>query len=1175
MSGQLPPLLLPVRVVGDVTNDIRRIAEQARIEQDRIDKKFGDDVRPRTLRGSYEQLLRERAKLHADEARKQKAARAEDERRQKAARAEDERRQRNEEKLFNQHKRDQARVVREQKQAEAAERRTMSVRLKGMNLANRAQERYERTRERSAEARRRAYVGQFGTGSEEALTKSIAAARKIEAFFERRAAKGIAGTPEHAKSLEGLNRYKAARMRFEEMLAARQKSAADKAAAAAERARRKVIADQRRADREADMTRARADRQRAAAARRAAAEERKRVAERARLFRSFNRAGGRAVGRVAGAAGGALVGAAGAATQIPQVAVGGARAFASYMRDAATHSKTVIGSLREFAGNLYLVERFGFMMNTAGRAVATPFAAAVRNSAMLEEQTMGIAVHLGAYAKDQNASFSELFLSAQRAATYMRDQAAKFPGEADDYIEIVRQTTSQQASVGVNDMKQLLDNSINTGIVAILNGIDVQQGGRDLARMLEGRASQRERLFNVLRPKMRGASGGQITAEEYNKLTGVQRAEKAFSAMKPYLRFVDEYEKTFGAQSGAFKSNVRIAAERGFKPFFEYLVGGMTKVNKWLTTNMDKIAAVGQSLSRKLVNLVSAIGGAARSWYKRSAAPYMAQIAGNVRAGALAASARRRVAFMGGSEYARDMGELLRGRASQRNRVFTHLGVRDSSGKRLSSAQFNALSVAQRAQLVTRAANRGGGTIAEHVSGAMAGGGPLTQRLGQILTPLTGFARAINGFTGALGVASGPLRVFGAAVSNFANTISLAVGFFEGLTGDTRQLSGVIQGARDLWGAMTKVGGQVADIFRKVGFYVGDIFAGLLEETMPHLTAAFEWFSGFLDQMKAGLGPFFTTMKPLVLDLASGFVKLVKGIWEYVEPSIRKFGEWFARDGSQLTDYIGDVISGLIEGLGYLAYAVMQAVNSIMGIVKTVGGIFGWGTTAAVERDAAAASEIARLINGGALPHCMQPAPAGRGATEARKMEWAKNRSLATSKLGADGQAVADVVIQAVNEANRAKAKGGQAAYQNSLIRSADVLRVKQKLMEDSSAVFRAEALNAALSFGENWDKHRAERRTSDNAWGKAKQWSIFGKKIKADVQEKGIIDTKLAGGGVTTPEKRGGNNFDFRGSRFTIEQKFDPDFDPDRIAVAMTEQIGVLATRKTTSTLAPLSWQF
>lgn len=55
-----------------------------------------------------------------------------------------------------------------------------------------------------------------------------------------------------------------------------------------------------------------------------------------------------------------------------------------------------------------------------------------------------------------------------------------------------------------------------------------------------------------------------------------------------------------------------------------------------------------------------------------------------------------------------------------------------------------------------------------------------------------------------------------------------------------------------------------------------------------------------------------------------------------------------------------------------------------------------------------------------------------------------------------------------------------------------------------------------------------------------------------------------------STPGDRPQNNFDFRGSRFDIMQNFAEGFDPDRIAVAFSNDLGALGERRLQSGLAP-----
>jgi hypothetical protein len=350
-------------------------------------------------------------------------------------------------------------------------------------MAERMRRNYDREQERGAALRHGLDVSRakaLVTASGGDLRNRIAALRQLEALQRRGAANQDMSLQARVRAHKAAHNAEAQRIAAERKL------------------REGANRSQERADRRLDL------------ARRA----------RARAWARTNKQGGAFAGRIGGGVGRALGGgarAAGGALSLPMVPMNAARSFAGYMEQAASHSKTILGSMRDFAGKLYLVERFGFMMNVAGQALATPFQAALANSAMMEEQTMGIAVHLGAYATDQGMKFDALLKKSQAATQWMRREAATLPGDAEDYIQVVRQSTSQQSAAGVSDLQKILENSRDIAIVALMNDIDIQQGGRDFARMLEGRSSQRERLFTALRPKMRNEDGSQMTAEQLNK----------------------------------------------------------------------------------------------------------------------------------------------------------------------------------------------------------------------------------------------------------------------------------------------------------------------------------------------------------------------------------------------------------------------------------------------------------------------------------------------------------------------------------------------------------------------------------------------------------------------------------------------------------------------------------
>lgn len=78
---------------------------------------------------------------------------------------------------------------------------------------------------------------------------------------------------------------------------------------------------------------------------------------------------------------------------------------------------------------------------------------------------------------------------------------------------------------------------------------------------------------------------------------------------------------------------------------------------------------------------------------------------------------------------------------------------------------------------------------------------------------------------------------------------------------------------------------------------------------------------------------------------------------------------------------------------------------------------------------------------------------------------------------------------------------------------------------------------------------------------------------IMRTIRKRGLkrfLEAEKSGLGMKAPKDRPKNNFDFRGSRFDIQQNFAEGFDPDRIAVAFTNDLAGVGERRLSSGLAP-----
>ena len=102
------------------------------------------------------------------------------------------------------------------------------------------------------------------------------------------------------------------------------------------------------------------------------------------------------------------------------------------------------------------------------------------------------------------------------------------------------------------------------------------------------------------------------------------------------------------------------------------------------------------------------------------------------------------------------------------------------------------------------------------------------------------------------------------------------------------------------------------------------------------------------------------------------------------------------------------------------------------------------------------------------------------------------------------------------------------------------------------------------------------------SAWaaGRSKFYEVMDEADAAmAAKEQEINDRRMArdqarvrhGLGLDVPAERGGTNYDFRGSTFRIEQNFAEGMEPDRVAVAFTNDIAKLGERRLQSNFQPL----
>ncbi len=827
-------------------------------------------------------------------------------------------------------------------------------------------------------------------------------------------------------------------------------------------------------------------------------------------------------GRVGGGIASAGFAAGAAAGRMATVPVAAAAKFASYMSRAASHSQSITSAMRNFAGNLYLAERFGFMMSVAGRAIVTPIQAAIENSQKYQDQIMGLTAHLGAYAADQTISFERMFEVATRGAERLRLKAAELPGEADDYIEVMRSAGGAMSAAGVGTFDEQIELATQAGVVGIMNQIDVQQAGRDLSNILQGRTGQRDRLFSVLKPLM-GKSAKQV-----NAMSGPEIKALLDKALGKYTRWIEHYQNTFGAQAGALKSNFRYISEQIFGPVFDDLTQTLKDLNKWLHQNMDTFRGTGRNLVARAVE--------------------------------------------GGGAVLRGAGAVGMSAGGALKDIANNAVIRGSRAGGVSAVQ----------QLRDRFSGAGGGK-----------GGATLNNIGAAGMAIAAFGRMVNTATGPLRALVSPLSMFGSVFGSMFNKIAGIVGFFEGLA-KSAHLAEFIEAARSTFGKIMGFADPLLTLFREVGQVVGDMVANVGTEILHDIGDAFEWLSARLAEAKPHILAFVTNMAPLagaIWDTIKHFGSVLN---QTLKPVFKAFADWFGDSAGTITTGIEDVTAGLIGALGELGFAVAKVTEFLLfliGEVISMPGIKQLVELSGVNVDDLVGDRSANTKLGQDIISAMTGLlnnDAWMTAPEPPSAFW--------TTLRFDPDDFIDNKVKELAKSARNWAFSERAdphAYASSGREFIDG-RVKE-LMKIHGVKPPTEGTfpgaDAMKSMGptflrdlaENKKKHAQEQAEgAASAAGLKLYERLFGapdpvgdalKSLrKSESLPEGGENPKLAGPPTVKGDSRGGTTFDFRGSRFEIEQKFSDGFDPNRIAVLMTEQMGALAQRRVGSALAPMT---
>lgn len=220
------------------------------------------------------------------------------------------------------------------------------------------------------------------------------------------------------------------------------------------------------------------------------------------------------------------------------------------------------------------------------------------------------------------------FLTSTKKANDLYEQlrvlAAVLPGETQDYVDVFKLGLPMALAQGERDLKRFADVSAKFTAFAIESGqLNMQQTGRDLARILQGRALATTAMYRKLQTM---PALNLMEAKDWNKLLPVERMKLFYEAIEQASTGFEDMRHSADAILGTFNSLIdMIFFQRGGSPLFQSTLRIVERINKILQDNNNEIT---KSVSQINQSLGWALEGAALkiSGWVTSAISFVAEL---------------------------------------------------------------------------------------------------------------------------------------------------------------------------------------------------------------------------------------------------------------------------------------------------------------------------------------------------------------------------------------------------------------------------------------------------------------------------------------------------------------------------------------------------------------------
>ena len=209
---------------------------------------------------------------------------------------------------------------------------------------------------------------------------------------------------------------------------------------------------------------------------------------------------------------------------------------------------------------------------------------------------------------------SEAFETAGRASVNVMRQitrdAARLPGTAEQYLMVFQQALPAALANTHQQVSSIASLTNQGAAVAIANGIDAAQAGRDMMEMFNGHANMMNRTYTVLGPLMtRSATDHRrLTQEGFNHMTGENRFLAMQRALVQYAPMLDHMGNSWEAMTGTFESAISEMIKGSTGEIFQTAVTTFGALNRFIERYADQLTRVGTLLSHWSVQAFDVIG---------------------------------------------------------------------------------------------------------------------------------------------------------------------------------------------------------------------------------------------------------------------------------------------------------------------------------------------------------------------------------------------------------------------------------------------------------------------------------------------------------------------------------------------------------------------------------------